>query len=103
MYEGFQRKIWAEGFGDDWYERNKGALGNRDMASNALMHLDHIHPNDILEIGAANGWRLKKLRDHYRCNVRGIDVSKEAIKNAVEGIQIDYGYAHDLPYSDKSF
>jgi len=102
MYEGYQRSIWANGVGDDWFERNKAALGNRDLASDALSHID-FSPNDILEVGAANGWRLKKLRDQYNCNVRGIDISKEAIKNAVDGIQIDYGYAHDLPYEDKSF
>lgn len=102
MYEGFQRKIWAEGVGDDWYERNKNALGNRDLASDAIQHLAP-NPKDILEVGAANGWRLKKLKDKYNCNVRGIDVSKEAIKNAVDGVQIDYGYAHKLPYADNSF
>ena len=102
MYAGFQREIWAKGVGDDWYERNKPMLGNRDMASEALTQIP-VKPNDILEIGAANGWRLKKLKDRYGCNVRGIDISKEAIKDAVEGIQIDYGYAHNLPYDDNSF
>lgn len=102
MHAGFQREIWAKGVGDDWYERNKDMLGNRDLASNALMSMP-IKPRDILEIGAANGWRLKKLYDHYGCNVRGIDVSEEAIKNAVDGVHIDYGFAHDLPYADDSF
>lgn len=102
MHQGFQREIWAGGVGDDWYKRNKAALGNRDMASDALKHLK-MTPNDILEIGAANGWRLKKLKDSYGCNVRGIDISKDAIEDAVEGIQIDYGFAHDLPYPSNSF
>ncbi len=101
MHVGYQRDIWANGVGDDWYERNKAMLGNRDLASDALMHLN-LKPNDILEIGAANGWRLKKLRDHYGCNVRGIDISKKAIEDAVDGIQVDYAYANDLPYADNS-
>jgi len=99
MDAGFQREMWANGVGDDWFKRNKEMLGNRDMASEALQQLS-FQPSDILEIGAANGWRLKKLKDRYGCNVRGIDVSQEAIKNAIEGIDIDYGYAHDLPYED---
>lgn len=102
MYAGFQREIWAKGVGDDWFERNKAALGNRDLASSALMSTP-LKPKDILEVGAANGWRLKKLKDHYGCNVRGIDVSEDAIKEAVEGVQVDHGYAHDLPYDDASF
>lgn len=102
MHAGYQREIWAHGFGDDWYERNKHALGTRDLASDAMMAMP-LKPNDILEIGAANGWRLKKLKDHYGCNVTGIDVSEKAIANRLEGIWIDHGYAHDLPYGDESF
>lgn len=102
MYAGFQREVWAKGVGDDWYERNKSMLGNRDLASSALMSTQ-LKPKDILEVGAANGWRLKKLKNHYGCNVRGIDVSEEAVKGAVEGVDIDHGYAHDLPYDDNSF
>src|SRR5678810_409658 len=98
MHEGFQREIWANGVGDDWYKRNKSMLGNRDMASDALQHLT-LQPRDILEIGAANGWRLKKLKDLYGCNVRGIDISKEAIEDAVDGIAVSYTHL-TLPTSD---
>lgn len=106
MHEGFQREIWANGVGDDWYYRNKDMLGNRDLASDAIKHLmeaNKSRPEHILEVGASNGWRLKKLKDQYGCEVRGIDISIAAIRNAVDGIHIDHAYAHDLPYEDKSF
>jgi SAM-dependent methyltransferase len=69
--------------------------------------LDHIKgftPKSILEIGAANGWRLKQLRAKYGCKITGIDPSVEAIKAAsADGIHIDLGTCDRLPYKDESF
>lgn len=103
MHAGFQREVWAQGVGDDWFQRNKDALGNRDLASDALTSMQFT-PTSVLEVGAANGWRLKKLKERYGCTARGIDVSREAVKAAKEaGISVDLGFAHDLPYSNNSF
>jgi SAM-dependent methyltransferase len=93
---------WA---GDNWLKRNKPDLGSRDQISNLLDGTNFISPNSkVLEIGCANGWRLKKLRDKYGCEVFGVEPSEAAWKEAKEqNIWVDRGIAASLPYKDAIF
>ncbi len=104
MHAGFQRYVWENGAGDDWFRRNKDSLGNRDLVEPVLNSIKGFAPQSILEVGAANGWRLKQLRDKYGCKITGIDPSPEAIAaGADDGIHIDLGTADNLPYENESF
>lgn len=103
MQAGFQKEAWWAGVGDDWLKRNLSTLGQRDMVSEALDHING-QPKSVLEIGCANGWRLKKLKDRFGCEVAGIDPSMDAIKAAHEaGIPAIRGTADNLPYDNEKF
>lgn len=103
MEAGFQKSVWLNGAGDDWFQRNKDALGDRDLASDAIAALK-IVPEKVLEIGCANGWRLKKLREKYECLVFGIEPSSLARRDAQgDGLHIHSGTADNLSaFSDES-
>lgn len=104
MHAGFQKSVWENGAGDDWFTRNKAELGNRDLILPTLDRIEGFRPKSVLEIGAANGWRLKLIKDRYDCKVTGIDPSPAAAKDATKNdIHIDVGTADSLPYPDKSF
>lgn len=104
MHAGFQKYLWEHGVGDDWFKRNKNKLGDRDLTENVLDRITGYTPKSVLEIGAANGWRLKKLKDRYGCSISGIDPSIDAIDSAAEnGIHVDLGTADSLPYKDQQF
>lgn len=104
MEPGFQRSVWVNGAGDDWFKRNKATLGSRDLTEGAIEHLK-TPPKSVLEIGCANGWRLKKLKDRYGCTVTGVDPSDEARKDAkANGISVYNRTADDLGgFSDNRF
>src|SRR5678809_382156 len=103
MHAGFQKYLWENGVGDDWFSRNKETLGNRDLTFPTLDAIKGFVPKSALEIGASNGWRLAKLKEKYGCDITGIDPSKASIAAAAEdGIHIDLGTADKLPYENES-
>lgn len=79
-----QSDVFLSGEGDAWFHRNKAKLGKRDPVSDLLGLLPLIRPKRVLEVGCANGWRLKKLQATYGCRVSGIDTSADAVAEAVE-------------------
>src|SRR6516164_8521172 len=94
---------WA---GDNWLKRNKPDLGKRDPVSGMIEARQLIKPdNNILEIGCANGWRLKKLQDKYGCTVVGVDPSPLACAEAWQSFKIPVAktIAAALPYDDELF
>lgn len=104
MEAGFQRSVWINGAGDDWLKRNRDSLGGRDLTEGAISHLREP-PQQVLEVGCSNGWRLKKLRAKYGCTVAGIDPSPLARQEAqTDGIDVYSGTAERLnAFSDNSF
>ncbi len=104
MHAGFQKSVWEQGAGDDWFARNKAELGNRDLILPILDRIKGFKTKSVLEVGSSNGWRLQLIKDQYDCKVTGIDPSPAAVKAAAEnGIHVDLGTADNLPYPDKSF
>lgn len=96
MEAGFQRSVWINGAGDDWLKRNRDSLGGRDLTEGAIEHLK-APPQQVLEIGCANGWRLKKLRAKYGCEVTGIEPSTLARQEAqAAGLNVYNGTAENL-------
>lgn len=100
-----QRDAYLNGLGDDWFARNKPDLG--ENADSLLMLLTRltVGPMDkILEVGCANGWRVKGIKTAFGGEIYGIDPSEAAIKaaNADEMGTFKVGTADDLPYEDGS-
>jgi len=81
---------------DAWFVRNRDKLGERDPVSDRL-DANAIAPTRVLEVGCANGWRLKKLKEAYGCEIAGIDPSHQAVTASANG-NIKRGRAHRLPF-----
>jgi len=96
-----QTVTFIETEGNAWFARNRERLGAHDPVSEMIDELG-LNPKSVLEIGCANGWRLKKLYELYGCEVRGIDVSAAAVE-AREVPTIQVGWADALPYLNRSF
>lgn len=75
------KNIWLESEGDKWFLRNKGYLGKDSDILLLLLELYSIKPKNVLEIGAANGYRLSKLHEKYKSDVIAVEPSQEAIKD----------------------
>jgi len=87
--------------GDEWLRRNRDHLGQNDPVTPMIKGSEAA---SILEIGCANGWRLKKLEALYGCRVAGIEPSAEAVAEAkTNGVNVTQGVATALPYADAEF
>jgi len=96
-----QTQVFIEGEADAWFERNKINLGQRDMVS-AVLGMPDFHPKAVLEVGCANGWRLKKLKEKYGCEIAGVDPSVRAVKEA-DCPSVVLGTANRLRFLDGEF
>lgn len=73
--------LWFESEGDNWYARNKEHLGKGFDIPLSLLDMYSINPKRILEIGAANGYRLAKIHEKYDAEVTAIEPSENAVKD----------------------
>jgi len=96
-----QTQTFIDSEGNAWFERNQRRLGERDPVSER-MRARGIMPKRILEIGCANGWRLKRLKEEYGCDVAGIDPSKQAVQLA-DMKEVQRGWASRLCFLDGDF
>lgn len=97
-----QSDIMMETEGDAWFSRNRDKLGQRDPVGDVIGELG-ITPTSVLEVGAADGWRLAKLRDKFGCKVLGIDPSMAACNAAAaRAVPMYQMTANGLPCDDRS-
>lgn len=75
------KNIWKESEGDNWFLRNKVNLGENFDVLLFLLKLYYIKPANVLEIGAANGYRLAELYKKYNSYTVVIEPSKKAIED----------------------
>jgi len=95
-----QTDIMLAGEANAWFERNRSQLGAHDPVGRVIADLG-LKPQDVLEVGCANGWRLKRLQQQYGCHVCGVDPSRKAIEEA--GLpDVLVGTADDLPFLDNN-
>ena len=101
---------FLSGEGDAWWNRNQNALAQserleRDPVVRAL-ELFGAKPRRVLEIGAANGYRLNALRILFGCEVAGIEPSERAVeagRKEFDAVDLRRGLAHELPFENASF
>jgi len=102
-----QENEFMSGEGDAWLERNKNKLvaENGDPVLLTLSKLVGLPPEGrCLEIGCANGWRLKEIQKRYNLEPFGLDPSSQAVKEAREnGITALKRVASDIPYQQDYF
>ena len=88
-----QFNAFIGGEADAWLKRNKLKIGKKDDPVLHAIEQHGIEPKAAMEVGCANGWRLKALRKKYKCSVAGADLSH---KDHARFIEMDG--AHDLKH-----
>lgn len=79
-----QDQIFASFEGDKWFERNKSALEHFDPTVDLpfkIMELYQLQPRKVLEIGAANGFRLAAIAERYGARVVAVECSAQAMRD----------------------
>lgn len=100
---GRQAQIFLSGEGAAWLERNKDKLPPEyDPVQPTI---DAIAPErewQVLEIGCANGWRLRQIHQKHGCQAYGIDpgIGMPVVDN---DINIYPGVADSLNYKSHTF
>jgi ubiquinone/menaquinone biosynthesis C-methylase UbiE len=104
-----QREIFLTGEGNAWFQRNSLGLETLDDLSDivvkAINFAELSPPQRILEIGCADGARLKVIKKVFpESKCYGIDPSDEAIdKGKKHGFDLQVGTADNLPFERDFF
>ena len=105
----------AKQFGNEYFDgpRNRGYGGYRydgrwvPVVERFVQHYGLTADSSVLDVGCAKGFMLHDFQKVVPgITVEGIDISKYAIDNAMEGVKpfLHFGNAKDLSsYGDKSF
>jgi SAM-dependent methyltransferase len=103
-----QLRAFTEGEGDRWFERNRQALVDPDAAGDPPLRLIEaygLRPENVLEVGAANGYRLAALASALGCRVTGLEPSAAAVADGLArfpGVRLQIGGGNAIPF-DESF
>jgi SAM-dependent methyltransferase len=82
-----QDRIFSQGEGNAWFQRNKTALDGNDHADWPFHVIDLLEDRStirsVVELGCSNGYRLSKISSRLSpgCRCVGIDASHEAIQD----------------------
>ncbi len=77
-----QDHIFISSEGDNWFKRNCGALETFQPESDLalkLLDLYNLRPRSVLEIGAANGFRLAEIQERTGARVIAVEPSLQAL------------------------
>ena len=101
-----QDEIFAAFEGNQWFARKHAAWQHYDSEADPplrLLALYNIHPTQVLEVGAANGFRVAALATRYGARAVAVEPSIDAIADgqrrfpSVEFIRAE---AHHLPLQE---
>jgi len=101
-----QDNVFLDSEGDRWFARNRGALQAFDAGADLplrLLSLYDLRPERVLEIGAANGFRLAEIQRRTGARAVAVEPSAQAIndgRNEFPSIQFIRGTAHSIPLED---
>jgi ubiquinone/menaquinone biosynthesis C-methylase UbiE len=101
-----QQDIFLAGEGDQWFARNGQVLHPERDDYVALLRQLAIEPQQVLEIGCANGYHLEALRQAFNCQAHGIEPSQAAVdagQQQFPQLQLTTGSARQLPYAKNRF
>lgn len=101
-----QLRAFSEGEGDRWFQRNSRALDALDLANDRPLQLIEacdLQPRNVLEVGAANGYRLAALAKTYGCRVTGLDPSTAAVADGLARfpvVHLQTGSGDTIPFDE---
>jgi len=102
-----QDDVFVRSEGDRWFERNAESLAAVDLGADVPLRLAELYglkPSSVLEVGAANGYRLHAFHQRYGCRVVGVDVSAAAIADGqarFPEVQFHRARGHRLPVREE--
>ena len=79
-----QDRLFSDFEGDRWFERNRTALNAFDPVADLplkLIGLYGLTPQRVLEIGAANGFRLAAIHERTGAETVAVEPSAQAVLN----------------------
>ncbi len=79
-----QDRVFSDSEGDRWFERNRRALNAFDASADLplkLIRLYGLTPERVLEIGAANGFRLAAIHQRTGAETVAVEPSAQAVLN----------------------
>lgn len=97
---GPQAQAFLDGEGKAWLDRNKDKLPIKEDPVLAALRQLRLKPRRILEVGCADGWRLKALLLRYGCKCYGIDPSVTLYQSIGDNISLGCGSADNICYKD---
>jgi SAM-dependent methyltransferase len=101
-----QDAIFSQGEGDAYFERNRQAYrAEHDPILQALT-AQHIHPREVLEIGASSGARLAKIQERYEAKATAVEPSEAAVahgRKSFPELQFFIGTAKSLPVPGETY
>ncbi len=103
---GKQGQIFASTEGNAWFARNKPDIELFDAETDfplRLMRLYGLRPERVLEVGAANGYRLAEIADRYGAEVVAVESSEMAVhdgKSAFPSVNFVRADASAIPLRD---
>jgi SAM-dependent methyltransferase len=98
-----QDEIFAAFEADRWFARNHVALREYDLDADGplrMLSFYNLRPERVLEVGAANGFRLAAIAARYGAKTTAVELSREAIRDGqMRYPQVEFvrGVAHALP------
>ncbi len=98
-----QRDIFIADEGDQWFRRNRPYLSA--VNDPVLRVLTELAPARLLEVGAANGWRLAEARRRWGAQGTGVEPSQAARNDGAARfpeVTLLAGTADRLPLDDRS-
>ena len=103
-----QKKVFLEGEGDRWFDRNDGLDMNarikQDLILNEIERLK-IQSKSVLEVGCAEGWRLNVISEKINSKCTGFDPSRKAIqvgKELYTNVNLEVGTAENIDMKESS-
>jgi SAM-dependent methyltransferase len=78
-----QEAVFRQGESDRYFQRNQMALSAEGLAERdpimQVLQAAAVRPHSVLEVGAANGYRLEALRRQTGCRATAVEPSAAAI------------------------
>lgn len=103
-----QDRVFRTSEADSWFARNRSAL-RADAEHDPILRLVELYqlaPRQVLEVGAANGYRVAPMVERGGCSGAALELSFDAVadgRRRYPAVRFVQGRAQALPFTTASF